>query len=878
MYAQSALALVDIVALFNWTYVSTIASEGSYGESGIEAFQQEANKRNICIAVQEKVPSWADQLKFEEIISNLLVKSARAVVLFTRADDARGLLSAAKSLGRENDFYWIASDGWGKQQQVIEGLEDAAAGAITVELESKLIPEFDEYMFNLNPEKNTRNPWFLHYWQIITGCVQKNEMTAENEEDGFSICTQFDSIRSSKHYEQDSKVQFVIDAVYAFAHALQNMKNDLCPDYNGACPAMRRMDGGQFYKDYLLKVSFTDIGNSTVKFDEKGDGLARYIIYNYQRKLGGAGFDYKVIGKWFKNLEMEASAVEWGSDISRLGGEFLPVSRCSEPCGPGAVKKMTEGETCCWVCNTCLDYEYMVDEYTCQDCGVGRWPIANKSACFDIEVEHMSWVSIFAIVPLCLSSIGILLTLGTILVLLKHKDTPIVRASGRELSYILLSGILLCYINTFFLISKPGQIICTLQRFGVGTGFSVVYGALLTKTNRIFRIFQSAAQSAIRPSLISPYSQVFITLCLVSVQFCATVVWCFIHHPGVLYDYPRRDQVILKCNINDSSFVISQVYNMLLISVCTVYAIKTRKVPENFNEAKFIGFTMYTTCVIWLAFVALYFGTGNSYEIQITTLCVSISLSGYVSLICLYSPKLYIILLHPEKNVRRLTMNTTTNNRNAGQGFPYQEKMNVHKKNSGEYNMLSAKPHQPISANCSLKKNICENENNHTKKMSTVTFCPRNGGGVVETAIVTVNSKPDIVEEVLESIQQENKSDEKSNLRLHKSKMEENIKSKMKENIKSKMEENIKSKMEENIKSFPSSEDMKTPTINNKIGISENPVYNEDARIETTIVPNLMNGSQSLNSTPGPGFQSLNSTPGPIRFKNLLLDQSRNHQ
>ena len=58
-----------------------------------------------------------------------------------------------------------------------------------------------------------------------------------------------------------------------------------------------------------------------------------------------------------------------------------------------------------------------------------------------------------------------------------------------------------------------------------------------------------------------------------------------------------------------------QVYNMLLITVCTVYAIKTRKVPENFNEAKFIGFTMYTTCVIWLAFVALYFGTGNSYEV-----------------------------------------------------------------------------------------------------------------------------------------------------------------------------------------------------------------------------------------------------------------------
>lgn len=37
-------------------------------------------------------------------------------------------------------------------------------------------------------------------------------------------------------------------------------------------------------------------------------------------------------------------------------------------------------------------------------------------------------------------------------------------------------------------------------------------------------------------------------------------------------------QVILKCNVNDSSFMISQVYNMVLVSICTYYAVLTRKV------------------------------------------------------------------------------------------------------------------------------------------------------------------------------------------------------------------------------------------------------------------------------------------------------------
>lgn len=41
-------------------------------------------------------------------------------------------------------------------------------------------------------------------------------------------------------------------------------------------------------------------------------------------------------------------------------------------------------------------------------------------------------------------------------------------------------------------------------------------------------------------------------------------------------------------------------------------------------------------------------------------MCVCISLSAYVTLFCLFSPKVSIILLHPDKNVRKLTMNSAT--------------------------------------------------------------------------------------------------------------------------------------------------------------------------------------------------------------------------
>ena len=105
--------------------------------------------------------------------------------------------------------------------------------------------------------------------------------------------------------------------------------------------------------------------------------------------------------------------------------------------------------------------------------------------------------------------------------------------SGRELSYVLLTGILLCFINTFLLLAKPGLASCILQRFGVGLGFAVVYGALLTKTNRIFRIFRLASMSAARPNFVSPRSQLFITFSIVGVQIFATIIWCIVHNPGM---------------------------------------------------------------------------------------------------------------------------------------------------------------------------------------------------------------------------------------------------------------------------------------------------------------------------------------------------------
>lgn len=160
---------------------------------------------------------------------------------------------------------WLASDGWGRQTKLVEGLEEEAEGAITVELQSQSIPEFDSYMGSLTPENNRRNPWFGEYWEEVFGCTLRRNYKRFSQQVGWrtgtgnqslNVCSPGLRLNAASGYEQESKVQFVVDAVYAFAYALNKLLHDQCGRSEGLCSSMANYDRGAFYKNYLLNVSF----------------------------------------------------------------------------------------------------------------------------------------------------------------------------------------------------------------------------------------------------------------------------------------------------------------------------------------------------------------------------------------------------------------------------------------------------------------------------------------------------------------------------------------------------------------------------------------------------------------------------------------------
>ncbi|XP_054578150.1 metabotropic glutamate receptor 4 isoform X2 [Eptesicus fuscus] len=601
-----AQAMVDIVRALKWNYVSTLASEGSYGESGVEAFIQKSREDGgVCIAQSVKIPREPKPGEFDKIIRRLLETSnARGIIIFANEDDIRRVLEAARKANQTGHFFWMGSDSWGSKIAPVLHLEEVAEGAVTV------LPK---------------------------------RMSVRDRE----------RIGQDSAYEQEGKVQFVIDAVYAMGHALHAMHRDLCPGRVGLCPRMDPVDGTQLLK-YIRSVNFSGIAGNPVTFNENGDAPGRYDIYQYQLRNGSAG--YKVIGSWTDHLHLRIERMLWPGS-----GQQLPRSICSLPCQPGERKKTVKGMPCCWHCEPCTGYQYQVDRFTCKTCPYDMRPTENRTGCRPIPIIKLEWASPWAVLPLFLAIVGIAATLFVVVTFMRYNDTPIVKASGRELSYVLLAGIFLCYATTFLMIAEPDLGTCSLRRIFLGLGMSISYAALLTKTNRIYRIFEQGKRSVSAPRFISPASQLAITFSLISLQLLGICVWFVVDPSHSVVDFqdqrtldPRFARGVLKCDISDLSLICLLGYSMLLMVTCTVYAIKTRGVPETFNEAKPIGFTMYTTCIVWLAFIPIFFGTSQSADklyIQTTTLTVSVSLSASVSLGMLYMPKVYIILFHPEQNV-----------------------------------------------------------------------------------------------------------------------------------------------------------------------------------------------------------------------------------
>ncbi|KAG8550457.1 hypothetical protein GDO81_025395 [Engystomops pustulosus] len=392
-------AVVDLLVYYNWTYVSLVTTSDETFTSGLEEFKKEAERHGICFATTVIMCYNND---YDHVIGSLSSHpKARVVVLFADLSNLRNLLSAADL--HRTFFTWVVGAPLRFTEKIVEKYKRASRHVITLEIQSHPLPRFNEYFQARIQAKvhKYRDPQFRAFFSRYSFRSLPDEDRIVKPE-------------SKKQFQSSYQIQSVVNAVYAIAHALQNMSSSTCPNMSADCVR----EHNDTFMTFLRKTRFTapftppDV-QYTVNFDEEGYGPARYRIFTIQEIMGH--YQYQQIGSWAEKLKPNPSHRMWESNS-------LPESCCSKPCGKHEVKMTVPGYPCCWVCIMCQPNEVLLNETTCKECDPGYQPNTDHSGC----ISYIQWGDGLAIGSLCFSSLGILSTIFVGAVLLRNNNTPIV--------------------------------------------------------------------------------------------------------------------------------------------------------------------------------------------------------------------------------------------------------------------------------------------------------------------------------------------------------------------------------------------------------------------------------------------------------------------
>ena len=652
-------AMVDLVSYFGWEYVSILYNDNR--EAASNAFINGANQHNICLNAKINIPS-GDQFNKTYVeaaareLLNSTAESEHVVVAFTDEDTILALFEELNKTNNSHKFVWIASDGWASSDLVRDKFPELTSGMYGFQLHTDHVKEFDNYFSQLTNSTNTRNPFFKRqiYYDIYCKYHYEGPVSKYN-------CP--DDLTAEPNYSQGKIVPFVINAVYAYAHALQNFLDNNCnkplrwDHTTQRCDGMKHNLTGENLLGYLFNVSFNDAQNRSVSFDENGDPPGMYVISNLQINKSGQ-YEYVSVGYWYSAIKKRSRLI--------LNHTENVTSRCPEPCSDGMIHSISNPNCAsCFECIPCVGPTYSNNSSgtKCNNCSDNHWgnnPLLGSTHCVEIKVRHAEFSDGWSIVSMSIATIALLILAAIAVIFAINWKTPVVKSSDREQTVMLMAGIGICCTLTYIVVAPPSNAICLFQRIGVWLCFSLSFGALLVKITRITRIFYSIETSANKPTCSNAKYQIMFTMAIVFGQLILVVIGLIIDPPIVKKDpavvatkfveqIGDAPEIVETCQPSHTVILtLSVTYNSIIIVGCIILGWITRKFPENFNEAEQVMFTSFTIVVVWVLFVPLYLYTDR--ELQIGVLALGIVLSALALMAGVFFPRIYIIVFQKHKN------------------------------------------------------------------------------------------------------------------------------------------------------------------------------------------------------------------------------------
>uniref|UniRef100_H3A4X9 G-protein coupled receptors family 3 profile domain-containing protein n=1 Tax=Latimeria chalumnae TaxID=7897 RepID=H3A4X9_LATCH len=655
-------ALVQLVKYFGWNWLGSVAGDDDYGRDGIQFFNEEVKKLGACITFTEFIPKVKAHEKVTQIVETIKMSQVKVILVFGLEHDVNVLIQEV-ILQNVTNKQWIASEAW-ITSALISTKENfqILSGTIGFAIKRAEIPELKEFLLSIHPSQVTENPFVTEFWEKIFNCSLTN--TDETTKPVLPFCSGFEDLTNNQNIYSDVtqlRVSYnVYKAVYAIAHSLQNMINCEKESFaNQTCPNISTIKPWQLHH-YFKNVNFTNRFGEEISFDKNGDPFPSYDLLNWQ-ELNGI-VSYVTVGQFTGSvasspeLVINENKILWNSGQSK---NQVPKSVCSESCPPGTRKAILPGKPhCCFDCIPCAEGEIsnQTDSLECITCSPDFWPNLQKDQCLPKEMEYLSFEDTTGIILLSAALFGICLTLTITVIFAYYRNSPIVKANNSELSFLILFSLALCFLCSVTFIGQPTVWSCMLRHTVFGITFVLSISCILGKTVVVLIAFKAKLPANNMTKWFGPIQQKALILICTGVQIIISVVWLIIAPPLPMKNIKHQSsRIILECNVGSVvAYSLVLGYIGLLSCICFVLAFLARKLPDNFNEAKFITFSMLIFFAVWLTFIPAYISTPGKYTVAVEIFAILSSSFGL--LICIFAPKCYIILLRPEKNTKKQLM------------------------------------------------------------------------------------------------------------------------------------------------------------------------------------------------------------------------------
>nr|XP_060638905.1 vomeronasal type-2 receptor 26-like [Anolis sagrei ordinatus] len=669
--AHQYIGIVNLLLHFQWKWIGILAMDDDKGEKFVETLEDVFLQSGICVAFLGRMPIQSNILgiiNFYDQFKNIamLLTEAKVNVCVISADPhmmldlQTGLNMVASEHMIPLNKVWILTAHWDFSMEPYFHYMDARVfhGALSFATHSSQVPGFQQFLRAQKPSSD-RDGFIRVFWEQAFSCSFPT--SGVSEEHGGS-CTGEEMLENlpATFFEMSmtSQSYSIYNAVYAIAHALHAMHSSRTKQ-----SALRgrghmitsKLQDFQLHS-FLASISFNNSAGDKVSFDKKGELINGFDIINWVT-FPNQSFSKVKVGSIAPQASLERlfsineTTITWQNQFNQT----VPTALCNDPCYPGFSRERKENMPfCCYDCSPCPEGEISdkKDMNDCLTCPEDHYPNKERNGCLPKDLNFLSYDEPLGIVLAILALSFSVIAIFVFGIFVKHRNTAIVRANNRNLSYTLLVSLFLCFLCSLLFIGHPDVLTCQLRQTAFGIVFSVAVSSVLAKTITVVLAFMITKPGSKLSKWVGTKLATYIILSCSFIQIILCTIWLCTNPPFLSLEMNALPkEIVVQCNEGSANmFYLILGYMGLLAFVSFVVAFFARKLPDTFNEAKFITFSMLVFCSVWVSFAPSYLSTKGKYMVAVEIFSMLTSSAAILGFI--FSPKCYIIVLRPQLNNR----------------------------------------------------------------------------------------------------------------------------------------------------------------------------------------------------------------------------------